>query len=212
MLMSTSQTSRPRSDRTAGRRERRRVETRDKLSRTALKLFAKRGFFETTTEDITEAADVGQGTFFNYFPSKQHVLMALFELQVGKIVAARQAAESGKKPVAKVLKDLMQQIGEEPGRSAALTRSLIVAFLSSEEARVAAAKMLAQARRDLRAIMVVAQRQGEIRRNLSPGDLAAAYQKRLLGTMLFFAIQGRRLSTELNRTFRQFWVEVARRP
>lgn len=210
--MSTSQTSRPRSDRTAGRRERRRVETRDKLFRTALKLFAKRGFFETTTEDITEAADVGQGTFFNYFPSKQHVLMALFQLQVGKIVAARQAAESGKKPVAKVLKDLMQQIGEEPGRSAALTRSLIVAFLSSEEARVAAAKMLAQARRDLRAIMVVAQRQGEIRRNLSPGDLAAAYQKRLLGTMLFFAIQGRRLSTELNRTFRQFWVEVARRP
>ena len=212
MLMSTSQTSRPRSDRTAGRRERRRVETRDKLFRTALKLFAKRGFFETTTEDITEAADVGQGTFFNYFPSKQHVLMALFQLQVGKIVAARQAAESGKKPVAKVLKDLMQQIGEEPGRSAALTRSLIVAFLSSEEARVAAAKMLAQARRDLRAIMVVAQRQGEIRRNLSPGDLAAAYQKRVLGTMLFFAIQGRRLSTELNRTFRQFWVEVARRP
>ena len=210
--MSTSQTSRPRSDRTAGRRERRRVETRDKLFRTALKLFAKRGFFETTTEDITEAADVGQGTFFNYFPSKQHVLMALFELQVSKIVAARQAAESGKKPVAKVLKDLMQQIGEEPGRSAALTRSLIVAFLSSEEARVAAAKMLAQARRDLRAIMVVAQRQGEIRRNLSPGDLAAAYQKRVLGTMLFFAIQGRRLSTELNRTFRQFWVEVARRP
>jgi AcrR family transcriptional regulator len=210
--METTRKSRRSSDRTAGRRERRRIATRDKLFRTALRLFAKRGFFDTTTEDITEAADVGQGTFFNYFPSKQHVLMALFELQVDKVAAARRAADAGKVPVAKILKDLMQQIGEEPGRSAALTRSLIVAFLSGEEARVAAARMLAQARRELRAIMLVAQRRGEIRRNLRPADLAAAYQKRVLGTMLFFAIQDCRLSTELNRTFRQFWTEVARRP
>ena len=210
--MATTRKSRPQPDRPAGRRERKRVETRDKLFRTALKLFAKRGFFETTTEDITEAADVGQGTFFNYFPSKQHVLMALFELQLGKIIAARSIAASGRVPVARVLQRLMQQIGQEPGRSSALTRSLIVAFLSSDEARGAAAKMLAHARKELRNIMVIAQKRGEIRKNLRPADLAAAYQKRLLGTMLFFAIQDCRLSTELNRTFRQFWAEVARRP
>ena len=72
--------------------------------------------------------------------------------------------------------------------------------------------MLAQARKELRAIMVIAQRRGEIRKNLRPADLAAAYQKRVLGTMLFYAIQDCRLSTELNRTFRHFWAEVARRP
>ena len=109
--------------------------------------------------------------------------MALFEMQVGKIVEARRAAEFGKMPIERVLQRLMQQIGEEPGRSAALTRSLIVAFLSSEEARGAAAKMLAQARKELRAIMVIAQRRGEIRKNLRPADLAdPAYQKRVLGT------------------------------
>jgi AcrR family transcriptional regulator len=52
-----------------GRRERRRAETREKLFRAAMRLFAEQGFFETTTEDITEAADVGQGTFCNYFPT-----------------------------------------------------------------------------------------------------------------------------------------------
>lgn len=210
--MLSTETSRQKANPRTGRRERRRIQTRDKLFRSALKLFAKHGFFETTTQDITEAADVGQGTFFNYFPSKQHVLMALFEMQVGKIVEARRAAAFGKMPIARVLQRLMQQIGEEPGRSAALTRSLIVAFLSSEEARGAAAKMLAQARKELRAIMVIAQRRGEIRKNLRPADLAAAYQKRVLGTMLFYAIQDCRLSTELNRTFRHFWAEVARRP
>ena len=40
----------------------------------ALGLFAERGFMETTVEDVTEAADVGKGTFFNYFPTKEHVL------------------------------------------------------------------------------------------------------------------------------------------
>ncbi|HLJ42079.1 MAG TPA: TetR family transcriptional regulator, partial [Candidatus Acidoferrales bacterium] len=53
-----------------GRRERRRTETRERIFRAALDLFAERGFMETTVEDITEAADVGKGTFFNYFPTK----------------------------------------------------------------------------------------------------------------------------------------------
>src|SRR5437899_3870437 len=60
-----------------GRRERRRTETRERIFRAAMQLFAQHGFFSTTVEDITEAADVGKGTFFNYFPSKEHVLTVL---------------------------------------------------------------------------------------------------------------------------------------
>ncbi len=58
----------------AGRRERKRIATRELLFRSAMQLFAERGFFETTVEDITQAADVGKGTFFNYFRSKYHVM------------------------------------------------------------------------------------------------------------------------------------------
>src|SRR5215469_10991064 len=86
-----------------GRRERRRAETREKLFRVAMQLFAERGFFATTTEDITEAADVGQGTFFNYLPTKQHVLTVLTEKQMEKVAHAREAAESGKMPIHDVL-------------------------------------------------------------------------------------------------------------
>ena len=66
------------------RRERRREETRECIFRAALKLFAERGVFATTVEDITEAADVGKGTFFNYFPSKEHVLAGFGQMQLGK--------------------------------------------------------------------------------------------------------------------------------
>ena len=50
--------------------------------RAALRLFADKGFAETTVEDITNAADVGKGTFFNYFPSKEHILIAFSDLQL----------------------------------------------------------------------------------------------------------------------------------
>ena len=70
-----------------GRRARRRAETRARILRAAWRLFERQGFFATTVEQITEAADVGKGTFFNYFPSKEHVLAGFGEMQLGKIRA-----------------------------------------------------------------------------------------------------------------------------
>ena len=70
------------------RRQRRSAETRERLFRSALELFGQKGFAETTVEDITEAADVGKGTFFNYFPSKDHILLAFGEMQLSKLESA----------------------------------------------------------------------------------------------------------------------------
>lgn len=52
---------------------------RDQLLDAAERLFAEKGFAETTVADISEAAGVAKGTFYLYFPSKEHCVMALKE-------------------------------------------------------------------------------------------------------------------------------------
>src|SRR5450755_4369219 len=117
------------------RRARRAAETRERIYQAALGLFAERGFAATTVEDITEAADVGKGTFFNYFPSKEHVLGMLHELQLSKVAQAESAAKSSKLPIREVLRQFMRSIAEEPGRSQLLARGLLATIFTNEAIR-----------------------------------------------------------------------------
>lgn len=51
--------------------------TRERLASAALALFAEQGIYDTTVEDVTEAADVGKGTFYQHFPSKTAIIRHL---------------------------------------------------------------------------------------------------------------------------------------
>lgn len=66
------------------RRERKKEETRQRIFEAAISLFRERGFEATTVDEITERADVGRGTFFNYFPRKEAVLAWLSETRVAQ--------------------------------------------------------------------------------------------------------------------------------
>jgi AcrR family transcriptional regulator len=59
-----------------GRREQKREETLERIATTGLKLFIANGYEATTLEAIAEAAGISRRTFFNYFKSKEEVLMA----------------------------------------------------------------------------------------------------------------------------------------
>ncbi|MGH2811907.1 MAG: TetR/AcrR family transcriptional regulator [Actinomycetota bacterium] len=52
---------------------------RDQLLDAAERLFGEKGYAETTVSDIADAAGVAKGTFYLYFPSKEHCVVALKE-------------------------------------------------------------------------------------------------------------------------------------
>lgn len=55
-------------------RERKRNETRERIIRAGVELFASKGYDETTVADIAAAADIGTRTFFGYFAGKDALL------------------------------------------------------------------------------------------------------------------------------------------
>jgi AcrR family transcriptional regulator len=59
------------------RRERRRREIHERIIEAATELFGRKGFSATTALEISETADVAEKTFYNHFPSKQHLIEEL---------------------------------------------------------------------------------------------------------------------------------------
>lgn len=196
--------------RAQGRRERRAAETRLKLFRCALQLFAERGFPNVTVEDITEAADVGKGTFFNYFKSKDHVLSVLAEVQLGKIRDALVAAEGGRRSIRAVLHDVARKVSEEPGRNPELARAFVTAFLSST-IRDQLAQNMAEGRQMVGRIVELGQERGELDPRLNREHVALHLQQVFFGTLLLWSLRGEpRLQTSMETSFQHFWRAIAK--
>ncbi len=62
---------------TAGRREIRKREVRGRIIEAAIAVFSEKTLDEVTVDEICELADVARKTFYNYYPSKQHILEEL---------------------------------------------------------------------------------------------------------------------------------------
>jgi AcrR family transcriptional regulator len=75
------------SDSTAkpSRGRRSREATRQKLIDAALRVMAVKGVDGTAINDITEAADVGFGSFYNHFASKAEIAQAVFDIHADEL-------------------------------------------------------------------------------------------------------------------------------
>ncbi|WP_433547844.1 TetR family transcriptional regulator [Streptomyces sp. CA-294286] len=86
----------PGTPRAHGLRERKKQRTRNALLRVALELFTTQGYEHTTVDEIADAVDVSQRTFFRYFSSKEEVaftVVSMVEARFLDAVRARPAEE-----------------------------------------------------------------------------------------------------------------------
>ena len=81
-----------------------RVETRrafaaGEIARTAMALFAERGFHAVTVEEIAEAAEISPRTFFRYFPAKEDVVLLEQRRMYQRLVDAFTARPADEPPI-----------------------------------------------------------------------------------------------------------------
>jgi AcrR family transcriptional regulator len=194
----------------AGRRQRRAAETRLRIFRCALQLIAERGFPNVTVEDITEAADVGKGTFFNYFATKDHVLGVMAEIQLSKVREAVSLTGQGRRAMHSVLHRLMLRLAEEPGRSPDLARALISSFLASESVRKIIVGNMREGHKMIAEVVTAGQKRGEINPRLQKEQVATQLLQAEMGTILLWSTQGEpALKVWIEDSFQHFWRAIA---
>src|SRR3972149_6931437 len=60
---------------------------RDRILRAAVKIFSRKGFFNSKVSEVARAAEVADGTIYLYFKNKDDLLISLFEEKLGEVVA-----------------------------------------------------------------------------------------------------------------------------
>jgi AcrR family transcriptional regulator len=197
---------------TSDRRQRRGADIRERLFRAALELFARKGFVETTVEDITEAADVGKGTFFNYFPSKDHILLAFGEMQLSKLEAAIDLARSTGEPMPEFLRSLGLRMTQEPTRNPAIIRALLQAYLSTTPVREAMMDLQKRVHALHTQMIQLGQDRGEIRNDLPAAEIAHVFRQTIFGTLLIWSLYAdATLHSRIETAFNLLWSGLAPR-
>lgn len=202
----------PENPKFSGRRERRTAETRERLFRAALDLFAEKGFAETTVEDITEAADVGKGTFFNYFPSKDHILLAFGEMQLAKLEAAVAEVRTSGAAMPEFLRSLGVRMTQEPVRHPGIIRTLLQAYLSSTPVRTEMIELQKRVHALHSEIIRIGQQRGEIRGDLPAAEISNVFRQTIFGTLLMWSLHGdASLHERIESAFNVLWSGLAPR-
>lgn len=71
-------------------------------------LFLEKGFNETSMREIAKAAGMGKSTLYDYFASKDEILVSYFENEIQKITERAQAVAMQDLDVSEKLKQIMQ--------------------------------------------------------------------------------------------------------
>jgi AcrR family transcriptional regulator len=101
-----------------GLRERKKRETRQRISDIATGLFLEHGFMAVTIADVAEAADVSVNTVYNYFPAKEDLF---FDRSAGVVdrlprwVRGRDAGESAARAVLRELRAEVEAVSPRVG-------------------------------------------------------------------------------------------------
>ncbi|MCK6623617.1 MAG: TetR/AcrR family transcriptional regulator [Anaerolineae bacterium] len=86
----------------------------------AAEVFSQKGFYQATTKEIAKAADVSEGTIYNYFKNKRDILVAMIDLLGSEALKGMIPNSPAKNPkeFLSVLGKAMFQLLQERGRLA----------------------------------------------------------------------------------------------
>jgi TetR/AcrR family transcriptional regulator, cholesterol catabolism regulator len=112
-----------------GRRQRKKLETKDRIFECAVALFASQGYDATTIEDIGECADVSRATVFNYFARKEDIVFEWIARRRAEVATILGAGEHEPSDTASRLRRAFRALAHAYEDDSATGRAMVRAFL-----------------------------------------------------------------------------------
>lgn len=148
-------------------RERQKERRRARIYGVAIELFKQGGFQTTTATDIAKASNVSRGTFFNYYPYKEAVLLDYGSEVMDRL---RDLAESrlseGQAPLT-VLYEVWDQLADENTRERDLFPPLAYEVMNPNPERARTAYQALPLSKVIELVLRPMQQTGQLRTDLS---------------------------------------------
>lgn len=166
------------------RTQKRQRETKERIFRVAMELFIKNGFENTTVSEITEAADIGKGTFFTYFPTKEAVFKQLGEMTMEMMSAAAEGGIEAKQPIHLILKNTITASAEWHEANKPITQQMVRLNVSMEPDTPNKRRFLEL----LINLIRIGQENGELNKNVNIQDAALVLAAIYFTAVSFWAL------------------------
>ena len=159
---------------TEGRRERNKREKVARITAAARTLFHTKGYTETTTQEVAEAADIGAGTLFLYAKSKEDLLILVFKDEMSQLIEEVYGTIRKKAPLLEQVESLFDGFIEYHRRDVVISRALIreLSFSGNPGRRKEVLKIPEAIIEKLVHFVSAARARGEIRADIDPTEAA----------------------------------------
>jgi AcrR family transcriptional regulator len=190
------------------RRERKKAGVRAQIVATAIELFSRHSLDDVTVDRIAQAADIGKGTIYNYFATKEDIVVA-FMVDLEKRVQARvHRFVASRKPLASILADFIRFQFRLKAPYHPFVRVFLGQMFSRTEQFLPYMVEMQQAiDPPLEAFFQGLQERGLVRKDVDLPDLIVTFKTIHLGLTALWAIEGppfRQTEKTLNHEIKLF--------
>ncbi|MFD4029105.1 TetR family transcriptional regulator [Streptomyces sp. NPDC058637] len=147
----------------AGLRERKKQRTREALLHTALELFTTQGYDTTTVDEIADAVEVSQRTFFRYFANKEAAAFAIQEKVELSFLSELRRRPTGEPPFEAMRRAVLQAwvgIADAPGGNITVALQMRTYRMIESTPSLIAAHMRRSVDLERQITLLVAEREG----------------------------------------------------
>ena len=108
-----------------GKRERNKIQCRERILATSRRLFTSGGYEDTTIEEIAESAEISKATLYNYFPSKEILLVGIADAALEELRHLLETELREETDCLRKLRRILEELTLDAMRYLSLTRRIL---------------------------------------------------------------------------------------